>query len=58
METIDHNTARRAGAALALAAALAIAGFTVLGAVFEYPQILDEPTPTSSPCSVNTRAPS
>jgi hypothetical protein len=44
METIDQNTARRAGAALALAAALAIAGFTVLGAVFEYPQILDEPT--------------
>jgi hypothetical protein len=44
METIDHNTARRAGAALALAAALAIAGFTVLGTVFQYPQILDEPT--------------
>jgi hypothetical protein len=36
--------ARRAGAALALASLLAIAGFTVLGSVFEYPQILDEPT--------------
>jgi hypothetical protein len=44
METIDRNTARRAGAALALASALAIAGFTVLGSVFEYPQILAEPT--------------
>jgi hypothetical protein len=52
MSTIDHtlqpvwdrSTARRAGAALALASALAIAGFTVLGSVFEYPQILDEPT--------------
>ena len=48
MTTIDHqpdrSTARRAGAALALASALAIAGFTVLGSVFEYPQILEEPT--------------
>lgn len=40
----DRTTARRAGAALALASGLAIAGFTVLGSVFEYPQILDEPT--------------
>ena len=48
MTTIDHqpdrSTARKAGAALALASALAIAGFTVLGSVFEYPQILEEPT--------------
>ncbi|MGV8848318.1 MAG: DUF4386 family protein [Propionibacteriaceae bacterium] len=36
--------ARKAGAALALASLLAIAGFTVLGTVFEYPQILEEPT--------------
>ncbi|MGD9961010.1 DUF4386 domain-containing protein [Nocardioides sp.] len=42
--TPDRSTARRAGAALALASALAIAGFTVLGSVFEYPQILEEPT--------------
>ncbi|MGZ5403890.1 MAG: DUF4386 family protein [Nocardioides sp.] len=42
--TIDRSTARRAGAALALASGLAIAGFTVLGSVFEYPQILEEPT--------------
>ena len=42
--TIDRTTARRAGAALALAAGLAIAGFTALGSVFEYPQILEEPT--------------
>lgn len=42
--TIDRTTARRAGAALALASGLAIAGFTVLGSVFEYPQILEEPT--------------
>ena len=38
------TAARLAGAALALAAALAIAGFTALGSIFEYPQILDEPT--------------
>ena len=31
-------------AALALASVLAIAGFTVLGSVFQYPQILEEPT--------------
>ncbi|SFB40077.1 protein of unknown function [Nocardioides alpinus] len=36
--------ARRAAVALAVASGLAIAGFTVLGAVFEYPQILEEPT--------------
>ena len=41
---LDRTTARLAGAALALASALAIAGFTVLGSVFEYPQILEEPT--------------
>ena len=40
---IDRSAARRAGASLALASILAIAGFTVLGSVFEYPQILDEP---------------
>src|SRR6478609_3212321 len=34
---------RRAGGALALAALLAIAGFTALGSIFEYPQILAEP---------------
>jgi hypothetical protein len=33
-----------AGACLASASGLAIAGFTVLGSVFEYPQILEEPT--------------
>jgi hypothetical protein len=44
MNTIDRTTARKAGAALALASILAIAGFTVLGSVFEYPQILEEPT--------------
>ena len=38
------STARLAGASLALASILAIAGFTVLGSVFEYPQILEEPT--------------
>ncbi len=42
--TLDRVMARRAGAALALASALAIAGFSVLGSVFEYPQILEEPT--------------
>ncbi|MFZ0157868.1 MAG: DUF4386 family protein [Kineosporiaceae bacterium] len=44
VHTPDRATARRAGAALALASGLAIAGFTVLGSVFEYPQILEEPT--------------
>jgi hypothetical protein len=40
----DQTLARRAGLALGLASLLAIAGFTVLGSVFEYPQILEEPT--------------
>lgn len=40
----DRRDARRAATALTLASLLAIAGFTVLGSVFEYPQILDEPT--------------
>lgn len=39
-----RGDARKAAAALALASTLAIAGFTVLGSVFEYPQILEEPT--------------
>ncbi len=42
--TTHQSDARRAAAALALAAVLAIAGFTALGSIFEYPQILDEPT--------------
>ena len=43
--TVPHRgTAQLAGAALALASLLAIAGFTVLGSVFQYPQILEEPT--------------
>ncbi len=42
--TISRTDARRAAGALALASGLAIAGFSVLGSVFEYPQILDEPT--------------
>src|SRR3954462_14672934 len=44
MNTRDHTNARRAASALALASGLAIAGFTVLGSVFEYPQILEKPT--------------
>ncbi|MEP6648349.1 MAG: hypothetical protein ABJA74_00335 [Lapillicoccus sp.] len=56
METIDHNTARRARAALALASALAIAGFTLLGSVFQYPRSSTSRPPTSSPCSASTRA--
>lgn len=40
----DRTLARLSGSALAVASLLAIAGFTVLGSVFEYPQILDEPT--------------
>ena len=39
-----QTTRRLAAATLAGAALLAIAGFTVLGSVFEYPQILQEPT--------------
>lgn len=42
--TAEPKTARLAGAALVLASILAIAGFTALGAVFAYPQILQEPT--------------
>ena len=42
--TANQTYARRAAAALALAAILAIAGFTALGSVFGYPQILEEPT--------------
>ena len=40
----DRTTARLAATALALASTLAIAGFTALGSVFAYPQILQEPT--------------
>ncbi len=39
-----QTTARLAGTTLITASALAIAGFTALGSVFEYPQILEEPT--------------
>lgn len=39
-----QTTARLAAASMTLASALAIAGFTALGSVFEYPQILEEPT--------------
>jgi hypothetical protein len=39
-----RTTRRLAAAAMAAAALLAIAGFTALGSVFEYPQILKEPT--------------
>jgi hypothetical protein len=39
------TNARVAAASLGLASLLAIAGFTALGSVFEYPQILEEPTP-------------
>ena len=42
--TAGPKTARLAGSALVLAATLAIAGFTALGSVFAYPQILQEPT--------------
>lgn len=38
------TTRRVAAATVSSAALLAIAGFTVLGSVFEYPQILKEPT--------------
>ena len=40
----DPRNARLAAVTLGLASLLAIAGFTVLGIVFEYPQILEEPT--------------
>ena len=39
-----HTTRRLAATAMATAAVLAIAGFTALGSVFEYPQILKSPT--------------
>jgi Domain of unknown function (DUF4386) len=39
-----QTTARLAAATLIAASTLAIAGFTALGSVFEYPQILEEPT--------------
>jgi hypothetical protein len=42
--TTDRTTARLAAGALVLASVLAIAGFTALGSVFAYPQILHEPT--------------
>lgn len=43
--TTNTNTARTwAAIAMASAALLAIAGFTALGSIFEYPQILKEPT--------------
>ena len=42
--TPERKTARLAGTTLALASVLAIAGFTALGSVFAYPQILHEPT--------------
>jgi hypothetical protein len=40
----DRTNARRAGAALSVASVLGMAGFTVLGSVFRYPDILAEPT--------------
>jgi hypothetical protein len=40
----EPKTARLAGTALVLASTLAIAGFTALGTVFAYPQILQEST--------------
>jgi hypothetical protein len=42
--TTGRIDARIAAASLAFASLLAIAGFTVLGTVFEYPQVLEEPT--------------
>jgi hypothetical protein len=39
-----QTTSRLAATTLITASALAIAGFTALGSVFEYPQILEEPT--------------
>jgi hypothetical protein len=40
----SQTTARLAATAVITASGLAIAGFTALGSVFEYPQILEEPT--------------
>ena len=43
--TMNTRTTRRlAAAGMASAAGLAIAGFTALGSIFDYPKILDEPT--------------
>lgn len=42
--TARRADASRAAAALTIASSLAIAGFTALGSVFEYPQILKQPT--------------
>ena len=41
--TVIRAAARRAGVTLGVASLLAIAGFTALGSVFSYPQILAEP---------------
>ena len=43
-----QTTRRLAAGAMATAAVLAVAGFTALGSIFEYPQILKEPI-TRSP---------
>jgi hypothetical protein len=40
----DRTPRRVAAVAMAGAAALAIAGFTALGSIFDYPAVLDEPT--------------
>lgn len=40
----EHTTRRLAASAMVLAASLAIAGFTALGMIFDYPKILKEPT--------------
>ena len=53
-----QTTRRLAAATMAGAALLAIAGFTALGSVFEYPQILKEPTADISSSTASTRAPS
>jgi hypothetical protein len=44
VDVANRRTARLAATCLALASILAIAGFSVLGSVFQYPQILEEPT--------------
>src|SRR4029450_3990034 len=44
MPSQTQTTRRPAPAPMAGAALLAIAGFTALGSLFEYPQILKEPT--------------
>jgi hypothetical protein len=44
ISTDRRADARKAAAALAVASGLAIAGFTALGSIFQYPQILEEPT--------------